>query len=65
MEVGDVAKRTTTATKLNEEIDELIFVQALTLEETLVMQSEKTFPPELIFQVSRKKKGAVGGALTK
>ena len=38
----DVAKRTTAATKLNEG-DELIFVQALALEETLVMQSEKDF----------------------
>lgn len=51
----DVAKRTTVATKLNEG-DELIFVQALALEETLVMQSEKDFFYGSTFPVSRKRK---------
>ena len=56
----DVAKRTTAATKLNEG-DELIFVQALTLEETLVMQSEKDFFLRIdISSIPEKKKGAVG-----
>ena len=56
----DVAKRTTAATKLNE-VDELIFVQALTLEETLVMQSEKDFFLRIdISSIPEKKKGAVG-----
>ena len=55
----DVAKRTTAATKLNEG-DELIFVQALALEETLVMQSEKDFSTDRHFQYPGKKKGAVG-----
>ena len=56
----DVAKRTTAATKLNEG-DELIFVQALTLEETLVMQSEKNFFLRIgISSIPEKKKGAVG-----
>ena len=56
----DVAKRTTAATKLNEG-DELIFVQALTLEETLVMQSEKDFFLRIdISSIPKKKKGAVG-----
>ena len=56
----DVAKRTTAATKLNEG-DELIFVQALALEETLVMQSEKDFFLRIdISNIPEKKKGAVG-----
>ena len=56
----DVAKRTTAATKLNEG-DELIFVQALALEETLVMQSEKDFFLRIdISSIPEKKKGAVG-----
>lgn len=56
----DVAKRTTAATKLNEG-DELIFVQALTLEETLVMQSEKDFFLRIdISSIPEKKKGTVG-----
>ena len=56
----DVAKRTTAATKLNEG-DELIFVQALALEETLVMQSEKDFFLRIdISSLTEKKKGAVG-----
>ena len=56
----DVAKRTTAATKLSEG-DELIFVQALTLEETLVMQSEKDFFLRIdISSIPEKKKGAVG-----
>ena len=56
----DVAKRTTAATKLNEG-DELIFVQALALEETLVMQSEKDFFLRVdISSIPEKKKGAVG-----
>ena len=56
----DVAKRTTAATKLNEG-DELIFVQALALEETLVMQSEKDFLLRIdISSIPEKKKGAVG-----
>ena len=56
----DVAKRTTAATKLNEG-DELIFVQALALEKTLVMQSEKDFFLRIdISSIPEKKKGAVG-----
>ncbi len=56
----DVAKRTTAATKLNEG-DELIFVQALALEETFVMQSEKDFFLRIdISSIPEKKKGAVG-----
>ena len=56
----DVAKRTTAATKLNEG-DEQIFVQALALEETLVMQSEKDFFLRIdISSIPEKKKGAVG-----
>ena len=56
----DVAKRTTAATKLNEG-DELISVQALALEETLVMQSEKDFFLRIdISSIPEKKKGAVG-----
>lgn len=56
----DVAKRTTAATKLNEG-DELIFVQAIALEETLVMQSEKDFFLRIdISSIPEKKKGAVG-----
>ena len=56
----DVAKRTTAATKLTEG-DELIFVQALALEETLVMQSEKDFFLRIdISSIPEKKKGAVG-----
>ena len=56
----DVAKRTTAATKLNE-VDELIFVQALTMEETIVMQSEKDFFLRIdISSIPEKKKGAVG-----
>ena len=56
----DVAKRTTAATKLNEG-DDLIFVQALALEETLVMQSEKDFFLRIdISSIPEKKKGAVG-----
>ena len=54
----DVAKRTTAATKLNEG-DELIFVQALALEETLVMQSEKDFFLRIdISSIPEKKKGS-------
>ena len=51
----DVAKRTTAATKLNEG-DELIFVQALALEETLVMQSERLFSTDRHFQYPGKEK---------
>ena len=56
----DIAKRTTAATKLNEG-EELIFVQALALEETLVKQSEKDFFLRIdISSIPEKKKGAVG-----
>ena len=56
----DVAKRTTAATKLNED-DELLIVHAMTGEETVVMQSEK----EMFLRIEastipEKKKGAVG-----
>ena len=56
----DVAKRTTAATKLNEG-DEVIFVNALCMEETLVMQSEKDFFLRIdTSTIPEKKKGAVG-----
>ncbi|MDD6305533.1 MAG: DNA topoisomerase 4 subunit A [Clostridiales bacterium] len=56
----DVAKRTTAATKLNEG-DEVIFVKALCMEETLVMQSEKDFFLRIdTSAIPEKKKGAVG-----
>ena len=56
----DVAKRTTAATKLNED-DELLIVHTMTGEETVVMQSEK----EMFLRIEastipEKKKGAVG-----
>ena len=56
----DVAKRTTAARKLNEG-DEVIFVKALCMEETLVMQSEKDFFLRIdTSTIPEKKKGAVG-----
>ena len=56
----DVAKRTTAATKLNEG-DEVIFVKALCMEETLVMQSEKDFFLRIdTSTIPEKKKGAIG-----
>lgn len=56
----DVAKRTTAATKLNEG-DEVIFVKALCMQETMVMQSEKDFFLRIdVSTIPEKKKGAVG-----
>lgn len=56
----DVSKRTTTATKLNDG-DEVIFVKAFSMEETLVMQSEKDFFLRIdASTIPEKKKGAVG-----
>ena len=56
----DVAKRTTAATKLNEG-DEVIFVKALCMQETMVMQSEKDFFLRIdVSAIPEKKKGAVG-----
>lgn len=56
----DVAKRTTAATKLNEG-DELLLVQPLGGDETLVMQSDKDFFLRIAAGViPEKKKGAVG-----
>ena len=56
----DVAKRTTAATKLNDG-DEVIFVKAFSVEETLVMQSEKDFFLRIdASSIPEKKKGAVG-----
>lgn len=56
----DVAKRTTAATKLNEG-DELLLVQPLGGDETLVMQSDKDFFLRIEAGViPEKKKGAVG-----
>lgn len=56
----DVSKRTTAATKLNDD-DELIFVRLLGEEETVVMQSEKDFFLRIDAQsIPEKKKGAVG-----
>lgn len=56
----DVSKRTTAATKLNDG-DEVIFVKAFSMEETLVMQSEKDFFLRIdASTIPEKKKGAVG-----
>ena len=56
----DVAKRTTAATKLNEE-DELLVVHAIKGDETIVMQSEKDMFLRIeAGTVPEKKKGAVG-----
>ena len=56
----DVAKRTTAATKLNEE-DELLIVQAVNGDETIVMQSEKDMFLRIeVGTIPEKKKGAVG-----
>ncbi len=56
----DVSKRTTAATKLNEG-DELLFVERLGENETIVMQSEKDFFLRIeADSVPEKKKGAAG-----
>lgn len=56
----DVSKRTTAATKLNDG-DEVLFVKAFAMEETLVMQSEKDFFLRIdVSTIPEKKKGAVG-----
>ena len=56
----DVAKRTTAATKLNEE-DELLVVHAIKGDETIVMQSEKDMFLRIeAGTIPEKKKGAVG-----
>lgn len=56
----DVSKRTTAATKLNDG-DEVIFVKAFSMEETLVMRSEKDFFLRIdASTIPEKKKGAVG-----
>ena len=56
----DVAKRTTAATKLNDE-DELLIVHAVSEDETIVMQSEKDMFLRIeASTVPEKKKGAVG-----
>ncbi len=56
----DVAKRTTAATKLKEE-DELLFIRAVTGEETLVMRSAKDMFLRIeINTISEQKKAAVG-----
>ena len=56
----DVAKRTTAATKLNEE-DELLVVHAIKGDETIVMQSEKDMFLRIEAEtIPEKKKGAVG-----
>ena len=56
----DVAKRTTAATKLNEN-DEVLFVQRIEGDETIVMQSEKDFFLRIeVAAIPEKKKGAVG-----
>ncbi len=56
----DVAKRTTAATKLAED-DELLFVQRVAGDESLIMQSEKDFFLRIdASSIPEKKKGAVG-----
>ncbi|MFR4351531.1 MAG: DNA topoisomerase (ATP-hydrolyzing) subunit A [Roseburia sp.] len=56
----DVAKRTTAATKLADG-DELLFVENLQADATLVMHSEKDFLLRIdASQIPQKKKGAVG-----
>ena len=56
----DVAKRTTAATKLNDE-DELLFVHAVNGEGTIVMQSKKDMFLRIeVNTIPEKKKGAVG-----
>lgn len=56
----DVAKRTTAATKLNEN-DELLLVHRIEGDETIVMQSEKDFFLRIeVAAIPEKKKGAVG-----
>lgn len=56
----DVAKKTTTATKLTEE-DEVLFIHPVTEHETLVMQSEKDFFLRIeTGSIPEKKKSAVG-----
>ena len=56
----DVAKRTTAATKLNDE-DELLIVHAVKGDETVVMQSEKDMFLRIEADtIPEKKKGAVG-----